>query len=111
MISIQVRSTLKAVLRQATTSFSHTRMTAILSQIPELIQAVSNIAGPKSSVALMLSCKGFFDLLAPLLWENMTGAEILFSLIEGANIVVGQPKAIHIVSFASTTGPFRILTT
>jgi hypothetical protein len=73
-------------------------MSELLGQIPELIQAISNLARPKTSVALMLSCRSYFDLLAPLLWENLTGAEILLSLIDGAKTNIGT-KIISIVSY------------
>jgi hypothetical protein len=78
-------------------------MSAKLGQIPELIQAVSSLASPKTSVALMLSCKSFFDLLAPLLWDDLRGAEILFSLVEGAEIKK-KPKATSIVSLEHRAG-------
>ncbi|KAG8744364.1 hypothetical protein FRC10_010251 [Ceratobasidium sp. 414] len=63
-------------------------MSVMLGQIPELIQALSKFADSKTSVALMLSCKGFFNILAPLVWEMLKGSEIVFSLIAGAKITV-----------------------
>jgi hypothetical protein len=65
-------------------------MAARLGQIPELIQAVSRLAGPKASIGLMRSCRGFFDLLAPLVWEHVKGAEVVFSLVRGSKIVVHE---------------------
>jgi hypothetical protein len=79
-------------------------MSARLGQIPELIQAVSSLGGPRTSVALMLSCKDFFNLLAPLLWKDLKGAEILFSLVEGAKIGT-RLKVVSIVSSWHTTRP------
>jgi hypothetical protein len=72
-------------------------MSARLGQIPELIQAVSTLASPQTSVALMLSCKSFFDLLAPLLWGDLKGAEILFTLVQGAKVTV-EARIVSIVS-------------
>jgi hypothetical protein len=74
-------------------------MSARLGQIPELVQAVSRLAGPKASIGLMRSCRGFFDLLAPLVWEHVKGAEVVFSLVQGSNIVVYEDnKSLYIVS-------------
>ncbi|KAG8758435.1 hypothetical protein FRC12_010012 [Ceratobasidium sp. 428] len=61
-------------------------MSATFGQIPELVQAIFNSADSRTGVSIMLSCKGFFNALAPLVWRTLKGSEILFSLIEGARV-------------------------
>jgi hypothetical protein len=74
-------------------------MSARLGQIPELVQAISALGSPQISVALMQSCRGFFNLLAPLIWEHVKGAEIVFALAEGTDIVVEKDyQSVYIVS-------------
>ncbi|KAG9096714.1 hypothetical protein FRC06_008405 [Ceratobasidium sp. 370] len=70
-------------------------MSTKLGQIPELIIAVAEASDPSTRVMLMLVCSGFFDLIMPLVWQKVQGAERLFSLIEGAAIVI-SPKLISV---------------
>ncbi|KAG8713300.1 hypothetical protein FRC08_013432 [Ceratobasidium sp. 394] len=72
-------------------------MSAMLGQIPELVQAIFKSCDAKTSIVLMLSCKGFFNTLAPLVWGTLRGSEIVFSLIEGAKITILQAPTTIII--------------
>ncbi|KAG8713297.1 hypothetical protein FRC08_013429 [Ceratobasidium sp. 394] len=63
-------------------------MSTKLGQIPELVIDIAEASDSGTRVMLMRVCSGFFDLVMPLTWQKVKGAEKLFSLIEGAVVKI-----------------------
>ncbi|KAG8758434.1 hypothetical protein FRC12_010011 [Ceratobasidium sp. 428] len=53
----------------------------------------------------MRSCKGFFTTLVPLLWEALNGCEPVFSLIEGAQVVISKEYETVMIYLPATISP------
>jgi hypothetical protein len=65
-------------------------MSRRLGQIPELVSSIAMRSDSKTKLMLMLTCKGFFDLLVAWFWEDVKGVERLLSLVKGAEVFVGD---------------------
>ncbi|KAG8758436.1 hypothetical protein FRC12_010013 [Ceratobasidium sp. 428] len=61
-------------------------MSTRLDHVEELVLMISRFSDSRTRVALLLTCKRFFDWVVPVVWKKVKGAEILLSLIEGAEV-------------------------
>ncbi|KAG8685876.1 hypothetical protein FRC08_012864, partial [Ceratobasidium sp. 394] len=61
-------------------------MTATVAYIPELIEKIALFCGRDTRVKLLLTCRSFFAVVAPLIWRKIKGIEKLLCLIQGVTI-------------------------